>query len=430
MAKKKVKTTGKRTKRVPKEDSASSKVAKSGIQAWIERMSKDKKWAGKVQVKRASDVTNPYLYRIESPLLSLNIALGGGLHCGGVTEVQGAESAGKTQFLFSTAGRLQKRYGENTRILIGVNEMIPDVGFARQSGFCLPYSTGDIHDFEEIRAERGLEPFTEEEVADLRKTIGEIVIVYGDTGESLLQSIIEALDESRNDPTGGFQMMIVESLGALLPAAVEEKDVGERTFGGSAPMMTQFQTKIYPRLIFDRPDGEKQKTAIVGISQARANTDAGMYGPKTKSSVGAFAWKHGQFLNLELKKGAKIKEDKKVVGHEVRWEIRKGKAGTHDGKSGAFNYYHFPQIAPVFWSAVVNSDELVGIDSISDAVRVGQDLGLIDTSGAWLTWTEGRKTLIRSQGEAQFASKLMDEPELLEKLREDCIRSSGIMVRY
>lgn len=195
-------------------------------------------------------------------------------------------------------------------------------------------------------------------------------------------------------------------------------------------MITQFQNKVYPRLIFDRPDGTKQRTAIVGISQARANTDAGMYGPKTKSSIGAFAWKHAQMANIELRTGAKIKDGTDIIGKEVRWEIRKGKAGTHDGKSGSFNYYHYNKPEPIFWSDVINSDELVGIDCITDAIQVGKKLGLLEASGAWLTWTEGRKTLIRANGEPQFASKLMDEPELLEKLREDCIRLSGIMVRY
>jgi RecA/RadA recombinase len=361
--------------------------------------------------------------------LSLDLALGGGVHAGGVCEVHGEESVGKTFLTYMIAGQIQRNFGEDSNILIACTEILPDIGFARQAGFCIGYDPERIAHYEEKRAEAGLEPFTPEEREDLSRDIGRVEVMIADTGESLLQGIIEALDASREDPAGGFQLVIIESLGALLPAATEEKDVGEVTFGGSAPMVTRFQNKVYPRLIFDRPDGTKQLTSLVGISQARANTSATKYEPKTKSSVGAHAWKHAQLSCIELARGKDERVDKEVVGRHVRWKLVKGKAGTRDGKRGECVFYHLDHTDPIFWKDVQEADEILGFDTITDAVGVAKKMGIVEGTN-WLTWTEGKETILRANGIDKFATALMDDPELLVRLRAHCMRSSGIKVRY
>jgi RecA/RadA recombinase len=432
-SKKKASKSPGRKKRSKTSETASPTASKSKegdtIDAWMRKMATDKKWRGKVQIRRASEVTSPYIYRRPTGILSLDLALAGGIHAGGVTEIQGAESSCKTFLTYMTAGEIQRTYGDDTKIMIACTEILPDVGFARQAGFCIGYDEERIDHYDEALIEQGYEPFTYEEREDLRKTIGRVYINIADTGESLLQSIVEGLDASRDDPTGGFQLVIIESMGALLPAAVEEKNVGERTFGGSAPMITQFQLKMYPRLMFDRGDGTKQLTSIIGVSQARANTDAGKYGPKTKSSTGAFAWKHAQLANIELTVGAKEKEDKIVIGKKIRWKLVKGKAGTHDGPAGEFTFYHLNRSEPVFWEDVLEADELVGIDTVSDAVAAAKKMGVVEGT-TWLTWKEGKKTILKTQGLPAFATKLMDNPDLLVRLRTQCIEESGILVKY
>lgn len=434
------KTKKKRKKKVAKKSgstrtsvsSAPKKASKSGdaIDAWMDKMAKDRKWKGKVQIRRASDVATPYIVRRPTGLLSLDLALGGGIHAGGVCEIQSEEGAGKTFLAYMTAGQIQRTYGEDTKILIACSEGVPDTGFARQAGFCIGYDEERINFYDQERIENGYEPFTDEEREDLSLTIGRVIIQFAETGEPLLDAVIEALDASRDDPTGGFQMILIDSLGALQPSAAEEKDIVERTFGGSAPMMTKFQNKVYPRLVFDRSDGTKQLTSIVGISQARANTDrATKYDPATKSSTGAFAWKHGQLARIELAQGRRERVDGEVIGKVIRWKLGKGKAGTRDGKKGEATFYHLDKREPIFWRDVTEAEEVLGFDTVTDAVTVAKKMGIIDGS-TWLTWMDGRKTILKAQGLAQFATALMDEPELLVYLREQVMRESGIMVKY
>jgi RecA/RadA recombinase len=419
-------TTKKATKRAVKKDAP----AKGGaLAAWAHKMNTDRKFKGKVQVRRASDVKSPYLYRRPTGLLSLDLALGGGVHAGGVTEIQGAESVCKTFLTFMVAGQVQRIYGEDTQILIACTEIMPDVGFARQAGFCIGYDEDSINHYDESRQDDGLPPFTDEERADLRMQIGGVETVVGQNGEELLNSMVHALDLSRQDASGGIQLMVLESLGALLPQETDEKEVGEKTTAGVASMLTQFQNKMYPRMMFERDDGSMQLTSIIGISQARANFDSGWKGPKTKSSVGAFAWKHAQLACVELARGADEKEDKEVIGKTIRWKMKKGKAGTHDGKKGEFIYYHLERQNPVFWKDVVEAEDLSGIDTLTDTVHVAKKLGIV-TGTNWLEWKEGHKTILRANGSSLFAGVLMDEPELLARLQLQCVKQSGIKVKY
>ena len=428
----KKKANGKGESKAASTSTSSEKTPPKGstLDAWAHRMKTERKWKGKIQIRRANEVTSPYIYRRPTGLLSLDLALGGGVHAGGVCEICGEESAGKTYLTYMVAGQVQRNYGEAANILIACTEILPDVGFARQAGFCIGYDAERIEYYNNKRIEVGLEPLTKEEREDLARDIGRVEVMIADTGESLLQGIIEALDASRDDPRGGFQLIIIESLGALLPASTEEKDVGEVTFGGSAPMITRFQNKVYPRLIFDRPDGTKQLTSLVGISQIRANTNAvTKYDPKTKSSTGAHAWKHAQLACIELSRGKNERVEKEVIGKHVYWKLAKGKAGTRDGKRGECVFYHLDRNDPIFWKDVLEAEEILGFDTITDAVGVAKKMGIIEGTN-WLTWTDGSNTILKAHGIDKFATELMDNPDLLVQLRLQCLKQSGIKVRY
>jgi len=415
-------------------ESASSSTPKkpgTSATAWMARINSDKRYKGRVQVCSAGSVHAPYGLRRPTGLLSLDMNLGGGLHAGGAIEFKGVESSGKTYMAYRVAAELQRTYGDATNILIACTEILPDKGFARQAGFCINYSEEEIAEFEAMRAAQGLPPFTEEDLEDLRFSIGTVGVVIAENGEMLLQTVIEGLEFSREDPNQGFQLMLIESLGALLSADAEEKQVGENIrIGGSASMITQFQNKAYPRFIFPRPDGHMQETTILGINQARANFDGGLYGPKTRSAAGAHAWKHALLASVEFSRGADIKEDTTVLGKEIRWKITKGKAGTHDGLNGCFNFFHVARKDPVFWNDVISAQEIVGADTVTDAIETAKRMGVVEMSGAWINWYEGKSQILKCQGVDKFASALMDNPKLIDKLRSQCIKASGLMVRY
>ena len=416
-------------------ESTSRTPVKSTAEAWMARTNSDKRYQGRVLVRKAGDVQSPYMLRRSTGLLSLDLALGGGVHACGATEIKGVESAGKTYMAYRIAGEIQRTYQEQANILIACTEILPDKGFARQAGFCIDYSPEEIQEYERMIVEQGGQPFTPEEVADLRTSIGTVGVMIAANGEMLLQMIIEALEYSRDDPNQGWQLILIESLGALLSSDAEDKEVGENIrLGGNAGMITQFQNKAYPNFLFPRDDGRPLETTLLGINQARANFDGGLYGPKTRAAAGAHAWKHALLASIEFSRGADIKEGKDantvVLGKEVRWKISKGKAGTHDGLSGAFNFYHVNKQDPVLWRDVVNASEIVGADIVTDVITTSKKMGIIEASGSWINWYEGKNQILKCQGIDKFATALMDHPELVQQLRDRCIKASGKVVKY
>jgi RecA/RadA recombinase len=408
------------------QENPSSEKPAPGVASWIAKMAKMEKFKGLVQVQRACDVGTPYRLRRPTGILGLDIALAGGFHAGGCAQIHGAESVGKTYLAYRTAGMVQKNYGNRAAVLIVCTEIRIDKTFARKAGFCVGYSNSEIEHFETLRASEGLPPYTAEEVSDLKRQIGEVVIISGSNGEEALDVAYEAVKE------GAFQLIVIESLGALLSADQEAGDVGDRVYGGSSVMLTNFMNKIYPLYMMDRPDGTMLETTLIGINQARAEIGGSPRGPKTHAAAGAYSWKHAQLASLELNKSSPIKAsgDGPIIGREVRWDLTKGKAGTHDGKRGYYNYYHVPKEDPIFWKDVENRIHEWGIDSITEMVETAKGLGVIEAAGAWLKFSVNGNLLVHCQGSDKFADKLVSDPELQEQLRKRCLSEAKLPVAY
>lgn len=401
-----------------------SAASSAAALAWLARINASKHYTGKAQICMANEVRTPYLLRRPTGVLSLDLALGGGFPAGGEIEVHGEESAGKTYLVYHTAGEVQKIYGDQAAILIFSTEIRPDKGFARRAGFHIGYSEAEVAEYSLIRVSNGLLEFTDEERVDLLSQTGTIVYISAATADIGLDAVVEAIEENI------FQLVIIESMGAFLTKDASEDDVGERRYAGSSVIVTNFQNKVYPKLVMDRPDGTMNETTIIGINQARAVMDGGKYAPKTKAAAGAFAWKHGQMASIHLAKGASIRPDEKspVIGREIRWDVMKGKIGTHDGLRGTYNFYHMQGSDPIFWKTVQTCD-VGGVDINEDLISTAKSLGVIKMAGAWLNW-EVEGVTIKAQGDSNFVGKLEENPELFVQLRHDCVKASGISVRY
>lgn len=412
------------TKRQAAKKRAEEKVGKgevTSVDAWLEKVQKMDKFKGTVQVGYADELDAPYHLRRPTGVMSLDIALGGGFHAGGVVQVYSEESVGKTYLAFQTGGIVQQNYGEDSNILIVPTEIHTDKSFARKAGLCIGYSEKEVDHYEGLRLARGLPPFTPEERADLRKTIGKVIFDRAGTGDKALDLVEEALK------SGLFQLVIIDSLGALLTPDQEAGDVGDRTYGGSSPILTNFMNKVYPLYMMERSDGSMLETTVIGINQARAEMNSFGHGPKIHAAAGAFAWKHAQLASIELGKSSAIKGSERgpAIGREIRWRIAKGKAGTHDGPSGKYNYYHVPKDDPVFWSDVELNISQYGIDRITDMVKVAGDLGAINVSGSWYSIED-----FKCQGADKFADHLVNEPDLYDKVYEACLVKANLPVRY
>jgi RecA/RadA recombinase len=395
----------------------------SDVEAWVNKINSAPHFKGVVQVCMANQLRTPYHLRRPTGITSVDIALGGGFHAGGTAEIHGEESVGKTYLAYRTAAEIQRNYGDAAKILIFGTEIRPDKGFARMAGFHLGYSPDEVEEYNGIRAAYGMEPFTPEQVADLTSQTGKVAYIGAATADLGLDAVVEALRD------GFYQLVIIESLGAFLTPAQDEEDVGKRHYAGSSMLVTNFQNKVYPLFVMDRKDGTLLETTIIGVNQARANMDAGMYGTKTRAAASAFAWKHGQLVSVKLEKGAAIRDPadkKKITGREVRWSLSKGKAGTHDGKNGVYIFRHLPRLDPVFWSDVQTKD-MRGADLNDDLIETAVTYGVIQRSGAWYEWPEAG---IRANGTDRFAATLEETPELLVDLRRECFIAAGVMVRF
>jgi len=432
-----VKKTSKKTTKAPK--TAKKKTARSAAtgeapqtakekaDAFVKKMAASQKFRGTTQVCLPSDFASPYHLRRPTGVMGLDLALAGGLHAGGGVQVFGAGSSGKTHLAFRAAGQVQKNYGKDACVVVACTEIRLDKGFARNAGFCVAYSQYEIDQFNIIRKAKGLPPFTAEERADLKKQIGQVIVVTGETGDKVLDGTVEVL----RDLGSACQLLIIESLGALLTPDQDKKDVGDRVYGGSSGMITTWQNKIYPLFMMDREDGTMLETTILGINQARAVIDGSPRGPKTRPAAGAYSWQHAQLANVELKFGDTIWADSahtKKAGRVVKWDIRKGKAGTHDGLRGEYDWYHIPEEFskdPVFWSNVEQHGSTFGIDTITDLVETSRRIGAIDVAGSWLRFGD-----IQVQGSTAFSDLVVNDAELEENLRAACLEKANLTVRY
>jgi RecA/RadA recombinase len=430
------------TKRQAAKKRAEEKVGKASVgtvEAWITQVRKTPKFQGTVQVGLASELNVPYRLRRPSGILSLDIAMGGGFHAGGSAEISGPESVGKTALAYMVAGNVQRNYGQDANIMVVSTEIRLDKTFARKFGFRIPYSEEEVFQFNKIRRAKGLPVFTVGEVADLVLGIGNVVPVTGATGEPALDVALSGLE------AGLFQLVIIESLGALLTADQDAGDVADRTYGGSSVMLTNFMNKAYPLFMMDRitetGTGKNKvehrsmlETTILGINQARATLGATGHQKKTHAAAGAFAWKHAQLLAVELSRGAPIRAVQKgpITGREVKWTIIKGKAGTHDGKTGLYDYHHVPKDDPILWSDVEERSSEWGPDMLTDLAETAKALGVVEVAGGgWTTWRdEDGSVIAKVQGASEFAEVLVNDLELEAKLRQQCLDAADLPVLY
>ena len=416
-----------RGKKAATKKAAAKKPAKEldDVEAWVARMQKSSKHKGTTQVRMASETKNPYGLRRPTGKLGLDIGLGGGLHAGGVIEVQGPESVGKTLFYWDAIGQLQQVYGKDTKVLVAATELRPDKDQARMAGCCIAYSNEEIDDLEGNRVLHNHPKFTAEERKDLKKQIGKIVIVMAATAETLFDAIFDAMKENI------FQMVVIDSMGALLPKAKDNTDsFQEKTYGGASVPVTDFMNKLYPLFIMDRGDGSMAETTLLAINQARARIGATKYERNTKEAMGAYAWKHGQLVNILLTRGAKIRETKKgpAVGYTVNWELVKGKMGTHDGKKGTYDYYHLPKMQPVFWKDVEET-WFGGVAYYNEHVETAQELGVVE-GVSWPAFTKSNGEVLKAQGVDNLAQLFAEDPEAFEELRDACFEKAGVSVRH
>lgn len=301
----------------------------------------------------------------------LNYMTYGGIPVGRISEFYGTDGSGKTTTAIDIAGNAQKLFPEKKVLFVDIEHTFDAVWATKLGLNCdnLLYLDPDSMGAEEVF--------------------------------NITKDIIDS---------GEISLCILDSLGAMVSMQSNEKDIGERTYGGISIALTEFTKKITPIL-------SRTQTAFVGINQARDDMNS-PYGGTT--TTGGKCWRHGCTMRLEFKKGNYI-DDKgnklsraceNPAGNIVNAALIKSKVCRLDRKIGFYTLKYID-----------------GIDYISDAVDVGIKVGAVNQTGAWFTLIDVSTGEIQEkfQGKAKLVDylKINDEvynkfySELMELLDED-----------
>ena len=286
---------------------------------------------------------------ISTGCLPLDIALGvGGIPRGRVVEIFGPESSGKTTIALHIVAEAQK--------------------------------VGGTAAF--IDAEHALDPVYAEA---LGVKVDDLYVSQPDTGEQALE-ITEALVRS-----GAIDVVVVDSVAALVPKAEIEGDMGDAHVGLQARLMSQALRKLTGAI-------NKSNTIVIFINQLREKVGVMFGNPET--TPGGRALKFYSSVRLDIRRIAAIKVgDGKVVGNRTRVKVVKNK------------------VAPPFTEAEFDILYAEGISKEGAVIDAANDLGLLDKRGTWLSF-DGQQV---GQGRDAARDNLRQDPALLAKIRDAVI---------
>ena len=287
--------------------------------------------------------------------LSLDIAVGvGGLPKGRIIEIFGPESSGKTTLALYAIAEVQKHGGT--------------------AAF--------------IDAEHALDPVYAKK---LGVNINDLLLSQPDTGEQALD-ICKALVQSE-----AVNIIVIDSVAALVPQAELEGDIGDSHVGLQARMMSQALRSLSGAI-------SKTNTIAIFINQLREKVGVLFGNPET--TPGGRALKFYSSVRLDIRRAETIKNGDKIIGNKVNIKVVKNK------------------VAPPFKVASLDIMYGEGISKEGEIIDIGTEIGILDRSGAWYSY-EGDKI---GQGKESTKLYLKNNPELCDKL-ENLIREHYGFVR-
>lgn len=306
---------------------------------------------GKGSIMKMGDAHSMQVEGIPTGSIALDLALGiGGLPRGRITEIYGPESSGKTTLALHVIAEAQK--------------------------------IGGVAAY--VDAEHAMDPLY---AGRLGVDLEDLLISQPDTGEQALE-IVETLVRS-----GALDVIVVDSVAALVPKAEIEGDMGDSHVGLQARLMSQALRKLTGAI-------SRSKTCVIFINQLRMKIGVMFGNPET--TTGGNALKFYASTRLDIRRIETIKTGQDSVGSRVRVKVVKNK------------------VAPPFRQAEFDIMYNEGISVAGSVLDVGVDLGIVKKSGAWFYMGEERL----GQGRENAKEFLKHNPDVLDTIRNR-IRSSS-----
>ncbi|RLC03436.1 MAG: recombinase RecA [Deltaproteobacteria bacterium] len=292
---------------------------------------------------------------IRTGSLALDKALGvGGYPRGRVIEIYGPESSGKTTLALHAVAQAQ----ENDGIAAFIDaEHALDVAYAKRLGV----------------------------------NCDELLVSQPDTGEQALE-IADMLVRS-----GGVDIMVIDSVAALVPRAEIEGDMGDSHMGLQARLMSQALRKLAGTI-------GKTNTTIIFINQIRMKIGVVYGNPET--TTGGNALKFYASMRLEIRRASPIKDGQEIIGNRTKVKVVKNK------------------LAPPFKNVEFDLMYGEGISRTGDLLDMGVELDIVDKSGSWYSFGGERI----GQGRENVKLFLIDNPDIFENIESKVREQLGIAV--
>lgn len=271
--------------------------------------------------------------------LSLDLALGiGGIPKGRITEIFGPESSGKTTLALHVVAEVQKLGGTAAY----------------------------------VDAEHALDPIY---ARNLGVDIEELYVSQPDSGEQALE-ITETMVRS-----GAIDIVVVDSVAALVPKSEIEGEMGDATMGGQARLMSQAIRKLAAVI-------NKSNCIVIFINQLRSKIGVMFGNPET--TTGGAALKYGASVRIDVRRIDSIKNGSEIIGNRTRAKVVKNK------------------VAPPFKSAEFDIMYGTGISHIGDVLDLAASIDVVQKGGAWYSYNENRI----GQGRENAKKYLEENPDI------------------
>ncbi|MBT4880702.1 MAG: recombinase RecA [Alphaproteobacteria bacterium] len=296
-------------------------------------------------IKMDSDAIANKIDSISTGSLGLDVALGvGGLPCGRIVEIYGPESSGKTTLALHVIAEAQKN--------------------------------GGICAF--VDAEHALDPIY---AGKLGVNVDDLLVSQPDTGEQALE-ITDTLVHS-----GALDVLVIDSVAALVPKAEIEGDMGDSHMGLQARLMSQALRKLTASVA-------KSRCIVIFINQLRQKIGVMFGNPET--TTGGNALKFYASIRMDIRRIGAIKERENVIGNQTRVKVLKNK------------------VAPPF--KVVEFDIMYGegISKTGELIDLGVTHNIVEKAGSWYSYDEQRI----GQGRENARTYLKEHPEVAAEVEE------------